>query len=285
MGAPSFLGLDPVDLDAAEVAVWPLPLETTVSYGAGAADGPAAILAASEQVELYDHETGAELDELRIFTHAAPELPPEPERAVEAIRQRVRDDAAAGRFVLGLGGEHTVTVGLVRALADPSVGLLQIDAHADLRDEYEGEPYSHACVARRLHEDGHPVVGVGIRALCREEAEYAARERLGLFHPRDLDGANNWIGEVLRELPERVYLSLDIDGLDPAVAPGTGTPEPDGLTYRQVAALVDAVAARRRVVGADVVEVAPIPGMQVSEFAAARLATRVLARVLRPGSA
>jgi agmatinase len=212
-----------------------------------------------------------------LHTVAPLDLPADPGDAVESIAATSAPHFEAGRFVLGLGGEHSVTVGLLKGLNRPSVGILQLDAHADLRAEYDGTPFSHACVMRRAVEMGHACVGVGIRSHSPEEAAWMRASDYPVFYAHTLDVEAQWIDAVVERLPEEVYLTLDVDALDPSILPGTGTPEPDGMTYRQVVRLIDAVAARRRIVGADIVELAPFAGSQVSEFTAARLALRILA--------
>lgn len=277
-----FLDLPPAVADdpAAPYAVLPVPYERTVCYGAGTSGGPAAIVHASLQVEGFDEELRQPLG-LRVQT--LPDLRLDgldDEAALRRIRDAADAVARAGRFLLALGGEHTITAPLVAAAAAARgpLGVLQIDAHADLRADYGGTPLSHACVMRRIREQGIPTVGVGIRNLSEPEYAYIRAESVPIFWAGDLDGRTDatWIDAVVAKLPEQVYVTIDIDGLDPSIAPGTGTPDPGGLTWKQVTSLLRAVCGARRVVAADIVEVAPIAGTQATEYAAARLATKLM---------
>ncbi len=287
-----FLGLDPKTrgYDVARVAVLPIPYDATTSFGGGARLGPSAIISASQQVELYDEALGRDSSHVGVTT-----LPPVdvdvsgPESMMRRIESAARRPVEDGKFLLGLGGEHSVTLPLVRAVRRRwrDVSVLQLDAHADLRDAYQGSPYSHACVMRRLHGEGVKFVGVGIRSYSEEEAELIAREGLSIFPPRACHG-EAWIEQTLAELSDEVFVTVDIDGFDPAYAPGTGTPEPGGLDWFQVTDLLAALARSKRIVGADVVEVAPATTTHVTEFLAARLAYRIIglaaeAFVIEPG--
>ncbi len=261
-------------------AVLPLPYERSVSYMRGTARAPEAILAASGQTELYDEELEAEpglavqtLPEVDCATGSDAE-------ALERIRAAALPVMCAGRFLLSLGGEHTVTVPLARAAvkAFGPLSVLQVDAHADLRDTYQGTEYSHACAMRRLVDDGLRVAHTGIRSLCREEARFIARRALPVIWARDAVAGpdEKWIAAALEALGPRVYVTVDVDGLDPSLVPGTGTPEPGGLGWYPLLKLLRAVFCAREVVAADIVEVVPVPGSVVSEFTAARLAVKML---------
>ncbi|MFQ5807042.1 MAG: agmatinase [Phycisphaerae bacterium] len=279
-----FLGLDGRDADyaAARFVVVPIPYDATTSFSPGARDGPRAIIAASRQLEDYDDGLGREPYRAGIAT--LDPLEPDargPEamhdRIYEAARKVVRD----GKFLIGLGGEHGISSALVRAVRTKhkTLSVLQIDAHADLRDVYQGSPYSHACVMRRIHDLGAEAVGVGIRSYSREEARFIRTARKKIIPARRCHQADGWIRDVVQTLGESVYVTIDIDGFDPAYAPGTGTPEPGGLDWYQVTDLLAAVAHERRIVAADVVEVRPIPPSTVTEFLAARLVYRLIGLV------
>ncbi|MCA1807904.1 MAG: agmatinase [Kiritimatiellia bacterium] len=263
---------------AAPCVVLPAPYEATVSFGRGTALAPDAILNASRQLELFDEEL------CRPVNFAVQTLPPVDCRGpATAVMPRLQQTAAgvldADRFLLTLGGEHSISAPLIIAAARryPDLTVLHLDAHLDLRDRYEGDPGSHACVMRRVLEMGLPVVHVGIRSLCDEEHRLVCARRLPVFWGRDLTApASGWVAQVLALLSARVYLSLDADVLDPSLMPATGTPEPGGLGWYDVLTLLREVFTRRQVVAADLVEAVPVAGMVLGEYTAARLAAKML---------
>ncbi len=285
--ADNFLGL-PDQLAAyetARVAVLPVPYDATTSYNPGTRNGPRAIITASQQVEWYDTDLARESQSCGIAT--LPALEPDvrgpaamQERIYRAARRVVRDD----KFLLTLGGEHGISTALVRAVRSRhrKLSVLQIDAHADLRDEYQGSPDSHAAVMRRIQQLGVHSVGVGLRSFSKPEAQRIRRDELLRFTARACHTLPDWIERSVDALHENVYVTIDIDGFDPAAAPGTGTPEPGGLDWFQVTDLLAAVARQRRIVAADIVEVSPTPGSHVTEFLAARLAYRVIGLACPP---
>lgn len=280
----NFLGLPSrlADYKAARFAVLPIPYDASTSYAVGTRDGPRAVISASQQVELFDVDLGRESHAAGVATLD----PLEPDaRGPRAMHERIHRAALPvvrdGKFLIGIGGEHSVSSALVRAARarHKRLSVLQIDAHADLRDSYQGEPYSHAAVMRRIHDLGVPSVGVGIRNYSSEEAQFIRRHNIPIVTGRECHASNNWIGDVVGKLSEEVYVTIDIDGFDPAYAPGTGTPEPGGLDWHQVAELLEAVTRARKVVAADVVEVRPIPPNNVTEFLAAKLIYRLIGLV------
>ena len=282
---PTFLDLPPemCDPERARYVVLPIPYEGTVSYAAGTAAGPAAIIEASTQVELYDEELGAECVAAGVAT-----LPPVPAADAPAVMMdRVRAAAEplmrGGKFVLALGGEHSITAPLVAAAQEAfgSLSVLHIDAHADLRQAYSGTPHSHASVMRRVLEITPHLVQVGIRSLSKEEADACPDQVARFITPQIVEDDPNWVERALDGLGERVYVTVDMDGLDPSIAPGVGTPEPGGLSWRQVQRLLRRVAEEREVVAADVVETCPIPGQNLTQFVAARLAYKIIAYTQR----
>jgi agmatinase len=279
----SFGALPFCPAEQARVVVLPAPLEATVSWRGGTRLGPQAILDASRNMELYEEETGSEPHLAGIHTLPEPELPQDPEAALEMLQPICREVMAAGKLLVTLGGEHTVSLAPIRAAREVlgEFSILQLDAHADLRDSYLGDPLSHACTMRRARELA-PVVGVGIRSLSAEEAEFMRREGTQPFWARDLQGAG-WQQAVIDRLSPRVYVTIDLDVFDPAVMPAVGTPEPGGLGWYPVLSLLAAVAAQRQVVGFDVVELAPLPGQVASDFLAARLTYKFLAYLLQNG--
>jgi agmatinase len=274
------------------VLVLPLPLESTVSYGSGTARGPAAILDASTQVELYDREHDAE-PALRygIHTLAALELDDgDPEAAVATIAAAVRDAAATGKLVVALGGEHTISAGVSRGLLDALGGpltVVQLDAHSDLRDSYDGSRFSHACVARRMLDDERveQVLQLGVRSVAAEEVAYARahRERVRVWYAEEIH-AGGWHEELRERLRERrVHLTIDVDALDPAVVPATGTPEPGGLTWEQALDVVRTTAGCASIAGIDCVELAPQRGLHHADFAVAKLVYKTITHALDGG--
>jgi agmatinase len=285
---PTFLGLEPryTDYASARFAVLPVPYEATVSYRGGTRYAPKAILDASEQVELFDEELNGEFFRCGIATAdplASDQSGPAAmqERVYRAARRVVR----GGKFLLTLGGEHGITPALVRAAAGSSrtLSVLQIDAHADLRDRYGNTPFSHASAMRRTLEYADTLVGVGIRNWSREEHRFMRQAGLQPVTARECHESDRWLDRVLDTLGDTVYVTIDIDGFDPSVAPGTGTPEPGGLDWYQVTGLLRLLAAEKTIVAADIVEVAPIPGQVVTEFLAARLAYKLIAYVQAEG--
>ena len=277
---------------SARAVVLPAPLEATVSYGGGTGKGPAAILRASGELEFVDEESGAPYwSEGDVATLPALDLPVgesdvRREGAIGQITEAAASVLERGAFLLTLGGEHALTTGPFRAAAKkyPGLAIVGIDAHLDLRDEYGGSPWSHACVLRRIVDEfSPPVLWVGARSLAAEERDFLADHPeidVRWAHALADEPNHDWMVAAIEKLPETVYLTIDVDGMDPAVIPGTGTPEPGGLAYRTVLRFVRELIARRRVVAADIVELAPIEGQQGSEFTTAKLAAKLVAGVL-----
>jgi agmatinase len=287
-GSASFL--DPIRADAddpgqARAVIIPFGLEASVSYGAGTAAGPAAIIRASQQLELYDEELGKEpyLD-FGVAALREPEIDRPIEAALAQLAGLVDEVLAQGKFPLVLGGEHSLTAGAIRPVVarHPDLVVLQLDAHADLRDGYLGERYSHAAAMRRvLDHPGVTLVSVGVRAVSKEEVAFynANRDRIAVHWAKDQE---DWgIEEIVAPLVGRpVYITFDIDALDGAVMPATGTPTPGGLGYWQALAILRRACEAGRVVGADLVEFAPIPGLHAFDYTAAALAYKLLAYAL-----
>jgi agmatinase len=277
-------GEEGVPPDRARFVLVPVPYERTTTYRRGTAGGPAALLAAGTQVELYDEETGGKPLEAGVAVLPPVSTQGMPDELAEALRKVVRPHVAAGRVVGCLGGEHSISLGPIQAAARArkGLGILHIDAHPDLRDEYEGTRFGHGCVMRRvLEEKGvSKLVQVGLRAVSAEDdAAIRGDARVRPFYAFDLAHREpaEWIGAVLAELPGRIYVSFDVDGLDPSVVPGTGTPEPGGLSWWGTLALLRAALAQKELVGFDIVELLPVPHSQVSDFAAAKLLFKMLA--------
>ena len=275
------LGEEFASLERARAIVLPVPYDFSTTYQGGTRWGPRAILSASQNMELWDDELGAVY---RAGIHTLPEVEPTalgPEAMAARVEQATGWILDQGRLPAILGGEHSITAGAVRAAARRFGGLsvLQFDAHADMRDSYLDSPYSHACVMRRVREQV-PAASVGIRSLSEEEAGHLREHPVPLWSTRSLRALKGAWGPILSALTDTVYVTFDLDGLDPAVMPATGTPEPGGLDWYEAVDLLGAVAARSRIVGFDVVELAPIPGQVASDFLAARLAYRLIGLAL-----
>lgn len=286
----NFLGLSPSVSNYADsrAVVLPIPYEGTVSFHSGTRLGPQAIMLASRQVELFDSAAGCEVGS-EIGVHTLGELiinTTGPESTLQLVREAAQTLVDDNKFLLALGGEHSITSALVEAhhRKFPNVAVLQIDAHLDLRDRWLGTEWSHASVMRRLVARGIRVQAVGIRNISAEEADFVAQVGLDPVLADQVDDSGRWIDRALAGLGDSddVYISVDLDGLDPSVIRAVGTPEPAGLSWRQTTDLLTAVAARKRIVGADVVELCPQPGDLASDFAAAKLAYKLLALAFYP---
>lgn len=282
----NFLDLDPQfsSYQSSHFVVLPLPYQGTVSYQTGTASGPAAIIQASTQVELFDEELLSEFFQTGVFTADPVDcqtLSPEQtqEQIYSAAAKLITDD----KFILALGGEHSVSIALIKAAAQrwPNLSVLHLDAHADLRDTYQQSKFSHACVVRRLRDMSLPTTSVGIRSYSLPESSLLDKStitarQIAQARP-DSSAQTRWIDQVLASLSDTVYLTVDIDAFDPAQAPGTGTPEPGGLDWYEVTALLRRVAQTKQIVSADIVEVIPQIAGEVTEFLAARLAYKIIA--------
>lgn len=276
-----FLAPDPSqrDYDSASAVILPVPLERTTSYGQGTARGPEALLAASTQVEWYDEELRNEPVRQGIAT-----LPPVAlsdwamAATLEEIQDTVSEHLRAGKFVVSVGGEHSLTLAPVRAAAEQfgDIGVVQFDAHADLREEYEGSPYSHASVMKRILDLGIPSLPVGIRSLSAPEGDLIRERQIPVIWGFEMDKAWDLWDSYLDLLPKKIYLTFDVDYFDPSLLPATGTPEPGGGTWWPTMRLLRRLFTKKEVVAMDVVELAPIPGQPSSDFVAARLIYKCL---------
>jgi len=280
--ANNFLGLEEQfsDLNGSRFVVLPIPYEGTVSYLKGTASAPAAIIAASQQVELFDEVLLDEFYQCGIATAKAVEVSElSPEELQKKIYAAAKAIVEKDKFVLGLGGEHSITPALIKAACEkyPNISVLHIDAHADLRDEYLGSKFNHACVMRRIWDMQIPAVSAGVRSFDRNQFEFIEENKPKILSPAYIDQKSDWQEQVLAELTDDVYITVDIDGLDPAFAPGVGTPEPGGLSYTQVANLILEVGIKKKIVGADIVEVIPSIAGVVTEFTAAKLGYKIIA--------
>lgn len=266
----------------ARILVWPVSYEGTVSYGGGTGRGAAAIINASRNMELYEEETDAEVYKLGI--HTLDEYPPvdPPEQMMAALYNRAKDLVSSEKFIAMIGGEHSVSAPVIRAHAEtyPNLSVLQIDAHADLRDTYDGTPHSHASIMARVVKDLRiPAVQCGIRSISAEEAAVLDTLPTRIFWAKDIVGKSDWWDEAVDELTENVYLTIDIDGLDPSLVSATGTPEPGGLGWYETVGLIRTLAKKRRVVGMDLTEYSYVEGQNASAFLCAKLIYKSLAFV------
>ena len=292
-GAPLVFGgavPEPRSFDDSRVVILPVPVDRTTSYVPGTRSGPREILQASSHMELWDEELGTDVHPVGIFTLPEMELPfGELQPLMDEIQRVASEVFSRGKFLVALGGEHSITPPLVAAAAAKyrGVHVLQIDAHADLRDSYMGTRHNHACAMRRTL-DHASITQVGIRSLSTDEAAVLPKLRTSIFYDSSMRADPAWIDRVVESLGDPVYITIDVDGMDPAIMPATGTPEPGGLSWYEMLALLRATIERRDVVGCDVVELSPLPGLMAPNFLCAKLIYKILtyrfARELRSPS-
>ena len=273
-------------LQRSRVVVLPVSYEHTTSFGKGTASGPESILEASGKVELYDEELDAEIYTLTggIATFKTMDPGGNDAVAVESIRKHVHDLIGKGKTVVCIGGEHTISIGAARAYSElyTDLSVLQMDAHSDLREEYEGNRYSHACVMARVYEFNKNIVQAGIRSQCREEADFIRQNKINTFYAFDLKrgryGADQyaWHDAVISSLRENVYLTIDCDFFDPGLMPAVGTPEPGGFGWHETVSFLRSLAKQRRIVGFDITELSPIPGLIHPQFIMAKLIYKLI---------
>jgi agmatinase len=273
-------GLLPEDsaFEQAQVVILPIPYEQTTTYGTGTKKGPQALIDASRHMELYDEELDYEVYQVGIHTLRELEtVASGPAAMMDRITEVTRGLLDGGKFVVGLGGEHTISFGLVRAHAEhfPGLSVLQFDAHTDLRDTYQGTPYNHASVLRRISEMV-PAVHVGIRSMSREEAAWVKTRGARVFYASEVVGSASVATTISEALTDHVYVTICLDGFDPSIMPAVGTPEPGGLGWYDVLRIVRRVAETRHIVGFDVVELFPMAGNIAPDFLAAKLVYKVL---------
>ncbi len=272
-----FLDMDDefLQLESAAYVLLSVPYDGTSTFVKGADKGPQAILDASDSLELYDIQYDIDASKAGVYTDYHDYDLSTPEAMVKSVYGRVSHFLDMGKRVAMVGGEHSVSVGAIRAMSErfSDLTVLQIDAHADLRDEYHGSPYNHACVMRRAQECAR-VVQVGIRSVCEEEQCNIVPENI--FYAHNIVGRTGWEDEVVERLTGNVYISFDLDGLDPSILPATGTPLPGGLQWYPTLNLLEKVFRARRVVGFDVVELCPQEGNVVSDVLAASLVYKMM---------
>jgi agmatinase len=262
----------------AGAVVWPIPYDLTLTYRPGARLGPQAIIAASRQVETFDDDLQIDPSEIGIATLPELEqLAASPEAMQDVIYSECCRLIEDGKYVMTLGGEHSITAALVKAHKEkyPNLSVLHIDAHSDLRDSYQGSKYSHACVMARVAELTS-FVSVGIRSFSGSDNE--RKYKANIFNPGQLRADPGKVKQAILNLTDDIYITIDLDGFDPSVIPAVGTPEPGGLLWHEVIDLLNETAAKKHIVGADVVELSPRPGLDYADFAAAKLTYKVITR-------
>jgi agmatinase len=266
------------DFEHARVVILPIPLDRTTSYVPGTRNGPHEILVASSHMELWDEETQTDVHSIGIFTLPEMEFPfASMDEVVGEIRRVTTELVKRDKFPFVLGGEHSITPAVVGAVAAkyPGLSVLQIDAHADLRESFMGTPHNHACAMRRTLEFAR-TTQVGIRSLSPEEAAAVPSLSTAIFYDFNMRDDADWMERVVDSLSEHVYITIDVDGFDPAIMPATGTPEPGGLSWYEALKLLRRVVERRTVVGCDVVELSPMPGHVAPNFLCAKLIYKIL---------
>ncbi len=291
----NFLGIPSEfsEFEKSEFVILPVPFEQTTTYQTGTKHGPRAIIDASHEVETFDEELKFETFKAGICTLNPVEISSAGAQVVlDRIYETTRELISQGKKPIMIGGEHTVSIGAVRAYKEkyPDLSVLQLDAHADLRDSYQENKFSHACVMRRIVELSH-FVGVGIRNLSEEEFKFIRKNQTDIFWAQDIrnhdrsDGYEaGWKEEVIEKLKPDVYLTFDLDVLDPSIMPAVGTPEPGGLLWYETLDFLRELIDKKNVVGFDVVELCPIPGMVAPDFLAAKLLYKIIGYMARKKS-
>jgi agmatinase len=272
-GSYSFLGLESVKPEEADVIIFPVPYDSTTSYRPGTRFGPRAIILASNEIETFDLETKKALTQLKFCT--LPELEPDvssPEAMVDAVSSVCEQIVRMKKFFVMLGGEHTITIGSVKAVSKnfKNLSVVCLDAHADLRESFQNSSYSHACTMRRVLEICEDVIWVGTRSMCEEEYEFVNKQKLKIYPKTES------LDEIIDSCKENVYLSIDLDVFDPSIIPGVGTPVANGLDWEEITSLIRKLCEEKNLVAADVVELLPQP-FTSSEDLAAQLLTKLIA--------
>jgi len=280
-----FLGseIPNISIEEAQAIVLPVPFDASVCYKPGARFGPQSILSASSALELYDEELGIEPFKCGIYTLDPIDVPISPFDLSKAIKRTVREIVKNKKLPVIIGGDHSVSIGSIEAISEiqrekgSTLTVLQFDAHTDLRDEYQGSRYSHACVMRRAFECGVSIVQVGIRSLSKEEKDFLDANKLNPVWARDI--YNNYIASksrILDRITAPLYITIDLDCLDPSIMPDVGTPEPGGLNWYQITDILKEVCLKYEVLAIDIVELCPNNIASPSEYIAARLLYKLL---------
>ena len=264
--------------ETSKAVILPITNEKTTTYLKGTAMGPEAIINASRNMEIYDEELGKNIFEVGICTLEPLIIDKNPEDMIDDVFENVKKLINDKKFVIVVGGEHSITPGIVKAMTGKNndLSILQLDAHTDLREEYGGTKFNHACAMKRSFEFTKNIVPVGIRSLCDEEAGFIKTNNLKIFWAKDIFDNDDWIDEAVSKLSKNVYITLDLDVLDPSIMPSTGTPEPGGLYYYQLLKLLKKVFIERNVVGFDVVELCPNENNVSPDFTAAKIIYKMI---------
>lgn len=276
----NFGGLEVQDFKTAKIAILPVPYSSTTYWNPDTKDGPRAIIEASRHIELYDLELKCDISKkVGIFT--LPSLSPSknsPQEMTQEVENTINQILKLKKIPVIFGGEHSITLGEIKAAAKiyKNLSVLDLDAHTDMRDEFEGTKFHHGTVMRRISELGVKLTQVGIRSVSEEEIKFLSKNHISnIFYAPEVP-----IDKILETLDENVYISIDLDNFDPSIMPSTGTPEPAGLTWAQVTSLIKEVAKNKNIVGFDIVEMSPIPGISYAEFMAAKLAYKIIGYIV-----
>jgi agmatinase len=280
LNSKQFLDLDPefAEYNTAAVVILPVPYEGGISWGAGTAKGPDAVINASQHLELYDEMLGAEPFRMGIATAMPLKIPSNPEGLHESVYRYSKAVVQQDKFVVLLGGDHSISIGHFQALQEkhPILSVIQLDAHADLRNNYEGNPFSHACVMSRIRQFTGHTLQIGIRSMSLEEARRIKRENIAVCKMTDYRSGNFDIDAAIAGLPDPVYLTVDVDVFDWSVIRSTGTPEPGGFLWDEALTLLQKIFIQKKIVGFDVVELSNDPNDRNSSFAVAKLIYKML---------
>jgi agmatinase len=273
------------DIQSARVVIVPIPFENSTSYIQGTAKGPEAILSASPYLELYDEELNTEAYHAGIYTIEPLPVSSNADKMMQVIESSVHRLLKMGKFMIALGGEHTISYGIVRGIRNSrsDFSVLQFDAHSDLRNTYESSRLSHACVMRRIWEINKQIVQVGIRAQSIEERQFMLQHSIPTYYAQDM-GSGNFPEKIINDLTDDVYITFDVDFFDPSVIPSTGTPEPGGFFWNETMAFLRQIFERKNVLGLDVVELSPVPGLHHPDFTIAKLIYKLIGYYLEGDS-
>ena len=266
--------------EKAEIVLLPVPYDGTSTWGKGADKGPQAMLDAAENMELYDIVTGTEVYKNGIYLNAPLDPFNTPENMVNGVYEAVKNHLSKNKFVTLFGGEHSISIGSIRAFREKydELTVLQIDAHADLRPEYQGTPFNHACAMAEANKTCH-LLQVGIRSMDGSEVKPMKEDQVYFMH--DIYNHESWIDDVVKQSTQDVYITIDLDAFDIGLMPSTGTPEPGGLQYFTVLKLVQHISETHNVVGFDIVELAPQAENQAPDFLAAKLYYQMLSTIFK----